>query len=435
MITLHVGGCGVRVGEALWAQLGREHGVDCDGVYKGSSDAQLARIGAFYSEGLSGAYTPRTVLADLDGAALDGARASHSLLLGPEAFVGGAGGTGGNYATGYLVRGPEVLDALMDAVRREAEAACTLEGLLVTLGVGGGTGAGLGALALEALRDAFPSTVIAGVPVCPAATADGVVEPYNAVLALHALLEHATLVVPLDNGCLHRRCAAAAPAFGAVNAQAADALCGLTAPLRFAGRLNTSLRKLATNVVPFPRLPFVALAATPLPAASGAREAVMQTCTNLFDAPHALMDCDLRRGRMLAGCAVFRGLVAAAEVDECLDAVKQRHHACFVDWIPDSFQVALCDAPSPLAPLAAVLAANTSASREPLDVQLKRYRRMLARRAFWHSFEAEGLTLDAMHEAEAALLDVVVQYQEVHDSAGVRPAAAVVPALEELDTF
>ncbi len=276
MISLHVGGCGARSGAAFWAQAGREHGLDEAGRDKGASDTQLARAGVFYHEAASGAFTPRAVLVDLDRSALDTLRSGP--LFAPDAFVSGSGGAGNNFAAGYQTEGPEVLDTLLDAVRREAERADPLLGFQLTHALGGGTGSGLGALLLEALRDAFPAAVVASFCVCPARSSDCVVEPYNEVLALHALLEHANLIVPLDNHSLSRVSGAAIMHnSGPVNAVVANAMCGATASLRFPGQLNTSLRKLATNLVPFARLPFVCVSASPATPQS-ARETTAQVC-------------------------------------------------------------------------------------------------------------------------------------------------------------
>ncbi len=62
--------------------------------------------------------------------------------------------------------------------------------------------------------------------------------------------------------------------------------------------------------------------------------------------------------------------------------------------------------------------ANSTAVRAPLQAKLARYRKMFARKAFLHYYVDLGLAVERMEEAEAALLDVVAQYQSIHDSVG-----------------
>ena len=57
----------------------------------------------------------------------------------------------------------ELVEPLLDVVRREAEKCGSLQGLEVLHAVGGGTGSGLGSLLLSKLAEEFPSrTVLPG---------------------------------------------------------------------------------------------------------------------------------------------------------------------------------------------------------------------------------------------------------------------------------
>lgn len=82
--------------------------------------------------------------------------------------------------------------------------------------------------------------------------------------------------------------------------------------------------------------------------------------------------------------------------------------------------------------------ANSTAMRTPLQTKLVRYRKMFSRKAFLHYYVdlgaspwcairlrswrgRAGLAVERMAEAETALLDVVAQYQTIHDSSGAGP--------------
>jgi tubulin gamma len=69
--------------------------------------------------------------------------------------------------------------------------------------IAGGTGSGLGSFVLERLNDKFPKKLIQTYSVFPN-DGDVVVQPYNSLLTLKRLADHADSVVVLDNAALTR---------------------------------------------------------------------------------------------------------------------------------------------------------------------------------------------------------------------------------------
>ena len=110
----------------------------------------------------------------------------------------------------------------MEMVDREAEGSDSLEvgfnrrvftelltasvqGFMLMHSIAGGTGSGFGSFMLERLNDKFPKKLIQTYSVFPnAQEGDVVVQPYNAMLTLKRLTNHADSVVVLDNGALAR---------------------------------------------------------------------------------------------------------------------------------------------------------------------------------------------------------------------------------------
>ena len=79
------------------------------------------------------------------------------------------------------------------------------QGFMLMHSIAGGTGSGLGSFLLERLNDKFPKKLIQTYSVFPnAQEGDVVVQPYNALLTLKRLTNHADSVVVLDNGALTR---------------------------------------------------------------------------------------------------------------------------------------------------------------------------------------------------------------------------------------
>ena len=93
---------------------------------------------------------------------------------------------------------------------------------------------------------------------------------------------------------------------------------GVTTCLRFPGQLNADLRKLATNLVPFPRMHFFMPGFAPLTArGSTAYRAltVPELTTQLFETKNMMAACDPRHGRYLTVAVVFRGRMSMKEVN------------------------------------------------------------------------------------------------------------------------
>ena len=76
--------------------------------------------------------------------------------------------------------------------------------------LGGGTGSGLGSLLLERLNEEYADKLSFNFSILPGSTnggnSDVIVEPYNSVLALNALIEHSHATFTVENSALNRLC-------------------------------------------------------------------------------------------------------------------------------------------------------------------------------------------------------------------------------------
>merc|ERR1712012_852397 len=105
--------------------------------------------------------------------------------------------------------------------------------------IGGGTGSGMGTLLLLKIRDAFPDKITCSYSIYPSPkVSDTVVEPYNAVLSTHQLLENSDETFIIDNEALmniqHNVLKVTSDAdFKKINALIAKVCSGVTCPLRF----------------------------------------------------------------------------------------------------------------------------------------------------------------------------------------------------------
>lgn len=65
-------------------------------------------------------------------------------------------GSGNNWAEGFCYHGPRHEDKLLKVIRHVAERCDSLQGFLLFLSTGGGTGSGLGTYTLRLLSDHYP---------------------------------------------------------------------------------------------------------------------------------------------------------------------------------------------------------------------------------------------------------------------------------------
>lgn len=90
---------------------------------------------------------------DLEPGTMDSVRAGpFGQLFRPDNFVFGQTGAGNNWAKGHYTEGAELIDSVLDVVRKEAESCDALQGFQLTHSMGGGTGAGMGTLLISKVR-------------------------------------------------------------------------------------------------------------------------------------------------------------------------------------------------------------------------------------------------------------------------------------------
>ena len=181
---------------------------------------------------------------------------------------------------------------------------------------------------------------------------DTVVEPYNATLSVHQLVENADECMVLDNEALYDICfrtlKLTTPTFGDLNHLISAVMSGVTCCLRFPGQLNADLRKLAVNLIPFPRLHFFMVGFTPL-TSRGSQQyralSVPELTQQMWDAKNMMCAADPRHGRYLTASALFRGRMSTKEVDEQMLNVQNKNSSYFIEWIPNNVKSSVCDIP------------------------------------------------------------------------------------------
>ncbi|KAJ7399660.1 tubulin beta 3 class III [Pitangus sulphuratus] len=411
--------------EVFWEVISDEHGIDPSGNYVGDSDLQLERISVYYNEASSHKYVPRAILVDLEPGTMDSVRSgAFGHLFRPDNFIFGQSGAGNNWAKGHYTEGAELVDSVLDVVRKECENCDCLQGFQLTHSLGGGTGSGMGTLLISKVREEYPDRIMNTFSVVPSPkVSDTVVEPYNATLSIHQLVENTDETYCIDNEALYDICfrtlKLATPTYGDLNHLVSATMSGVTTSLRFPGQLNADLRKLAVNMVPFPRLHFFMPGFAPL-TARGSQQyralTVPELTQQMFDAKNMMAACDPRHGRYLTVATVFRGRMSMKEVDEQMLAIQSKNSSYFVEWIPNNVKVAVCDIPPRGLKMSSTFIGNSTAIQELFKRISEQFTAMFRRKAFLHWYTGEGMDEMEFTEAESNMNDLVSEYQQYQDA-------------------
>merc|ERR1711962_1774882 len=303
-ISIHIGQAGCQIGQACWELYGCEHGIQPDGLL--GSPGHDNDYSAFYTETGSGRYVPRSVFLDLEPSVIDEIRTGpYRQLFRPESMISGKEDAANNFARGHYTVGKEILDLVIDKIRKEAENATSPQGFFIFHSFGGGTGSGFTSLLQERLSLEFSKKNKLDFAVYPAPqTSTAVVEPYNSVLTTHSAMEHSDVTFLVDNDAVFSICKdkleVPHSTYKELNQLIAQVVSSVTASLRFQGALNVDLNEFQTNLVPYPRIHFPLVTMAPVISACKAgheAHSVAELTAACFEPNNQMVVCPaLQRG-------------------------------------------------------------------------------------------------------------------------------------------
>merc|ERR1712226_863012 len=429
-ISIHIGQAGCQIGNSCWELYCLEHGIQPDGHMPSDKTFGDDSFQTFFSETGAGKHVPRAVFIDLEPTVIDEVRTgTYPQLFHPEQLISGKEDAANNFARGHYTIGKEIVDLVLDRIRKLADNCTGLQGFMVFNAVGGGTGSGLGCLMLERLSVDYgkKSKLSFTVWACPQ-FATAVVEPYNTVLCVHSLLEHTDVTIMYDNEALYDICRRnldiERPTYTNLNRLLGQIISSLTASLRFDGALNVDITEFQTNLVPYPRIHFMLSSYAPIISAEKAYHeqlSVAEITNSVFEPASMMVKCDPRHGKYMACCMMYRGDVVPKDVNASVATIKTKRTIQFVDWCPTGFKCGINYQPPTVVPggdLAKVMRgvcmlANSTAIYQVFARLDHKFDLMYAKRAFVHHYMGKGMEEGEFAEAREDLAALERDYEEI----------------------
>uniref|UniRef100_A0A3Q2X489 Tubulin epsilon 1 n=1 Tax=Haplochromis burtoni TaxID=8153 RepID=A0A3Q2X489_HAPBU len=405
-VVVQVGQCGNQAGCRFWDLALREHAhVNKRGLYDEALNSFFRNVDSRKSDGAEFAVggriqhlKARAVLVDMEEGVVN------QILQGPlrEVFdstqlLTDVSGSGNNWAVGNMTYGSAYREKIVDKLRKAAEQCDCLQCFFLIHSMGGGTGSGLGTRVLSLLEEEFPEVCRVVTSIYPSGEDDVITSPYNSVLAMNKLTEHADCVLLVENQSLvdivnkikvmshgtkpglniKRNSAVtsgqgglsgAEKPFDAMNNIVANLLLNITSSARFEGSLNMDLNEIAMNLVPFPRLHYLVPSLTPL---------------------YTLADINVPTRRL-------------------------RPSLPFVSWNQEGWKTSLCSVP-PVGHSHSLLALANNTCVKPTFMELReRFTKLYRKKAHLHHYlHVEGMEQSFFSEAIASLNSLIEEYHHL----------------------
>nr|XP_020467165.1 tubulin epsilon chain isoform X1 [Monopterus albus] len=457
-VVVQVGQAGNQVGCRFWDLALREHAhVNKKGLYDEALSSFFRNVDSRRSDGRACGVggriqhlKARAVLVDMEEGVVN------EILQGPlgEVFdstqlLTDVSGSGNNWAVGHMTYGLAYREQIVDHLRKAAEHCDCLQCFFLIHSMGGGTGSGLGTRVLSLLEEEFPEVCRIVTSIYPSAEDDVITSPYNSVLAMRELTEHADCVLPVENqslvdivnkikrmshtgkpGSMIKRDSTiisgqggltrAEKPFDDMNNIVANLLLNITSSARFDGSLNMDLNEIAMNLVPFPRLHYLVPSLTPLYTltdVSVPTRRLDQMFSDAFSKDHQLIRADPKHSLYLACALMVRGQVQVSDLRRNIERLKPS--LPFVSWNQEGWKTGLCSV-SPVGHSHSLLALANNTCVKPTFMELReRFTKLYRKKAHLHHYlHVDGMEQSCFSEAISSLSSLIEEYHHLDATKG-----------------
>ncbi|XP_069090638.1 tubulin epsilon chain isoform X3 [Pleurodeles waltl] len=410
-VVVQVGQCGNQIGCRFWDLALREHAaVNKKGVYDEAISSFFRNVDSRNRNvpdshrGKICSLKARAVLIDMEEGVVN------EILQGPmkdlfdsKQLITDVSGSGNNWAVGNRLYGSQYREQIVDNLRRTAEQCDCLQCFFVIHSMGGGTGSGLGTFVLKLLEDEFPEVCRFVTAVYPSAEDDVITSPYNSVLAMKELTEHADCVLPIENQSLN-------DIVNKIDQMARSGKLGST--IKQNSPVTSSKGAIKETEKPFDAMNNIVanllLNLTRLD----------QMFSDAFSKDHQLIRADPKHNLYLACALMVRGNVQISDLRRNIERLKPSLH--FVSWNQEGWKTGLCSVP-PVGHSHSLLALANNTCVKPTFVELRdRFSKLYKKKAHLHHYlHVDGMEQSCFTEAVSSLSSLIEEYNQLDATRGV----------------
>ncbi|XP_048452892.1 tubulin epsilon chain isoform X3 [Rhincodon typus] len=442
-VLVQVGQCGNQVGCRFWDLVLREHAnVNKKGIYDEALGNFFRNVDTRSTngddinlhKGIIRSLKARAVLVDMEEGVVN------ELLQGPlrdvfdsKQLITDVSGSGNNWAVGNKQYGSLYRDRILEVIRKTAEHCDCLQCFILIHSMGGGTGSGLGTFVLSLLEDEFPEVYRFVTSVYPSADDDVITSPYNSVLAMKELTEHADCVLPIENQSVcgmdmsrlscHNSLSSARllwlvygghwSLIDIVNKINQMANSGKSAnAIKHQSTLISGQSKVKQQEKPFDAMNNIVanllLNLTRLD----------QMFTDAFSKDHQLMYADPKRNLYLACALMVRGNVQISDLRRNIERLKPSLQ--FIPWNQEGWKTSLCSVP-PVGHTHSLLAlANNTCVKSTFTDLKDRFVKLYKKKAHIHHYlHVDGMEQSCFTEANNSLSSLIEEYNQLDATKGL----------------
>lgn len=431
IVPIGVGQCGINMLRSHHESMLREHAIGHDGQPLNKSSISYIddrqEISTFFDENIKGGYMFRGAMLDLDRSSIDSVRnATWARMCNPDCLIGSSNSSANLWATGHYTEGAEMMGNIIDQIRLQAEITDRLDGFFIMSSLGGGTGSGLGTLVQNKILEEYSSRVMCTFSNLSPNADDNVLAPYNNLLGYTRFIDCSTIAALFDNNSMQDILFRSNPSlrytYQDLNRISQEAISDMTASTRFPGPMRSSLRKIATNLVPFNLLHFISLshASVSLTGLSGddrttAEQAMLH---QVFDSKNYSSGVDAKLGKIITLAKMNRGPIPTYSAEQEMAIIKNRNSRMFLNWVANSVTESHTRTSSQADTISCTIATNSTNVAQVCDKVISKFRKMFRKRVYLQHYVGEGMDEMEFTEAEANIAELGSSYtrqEEVHD--------------------
>jgi len=431
IITVQIGGFGIKLGESYWNLIGKEHKINREGFpTEAFKNIMTNNAEILYDCLRKEKYCPHVVFADSDSISMDNIISNK--LYNQENFCVGKYSSKGIWPTGFY---SESLENFMDIFRKNAEKCNHISAFQFFNSLTGGTGGGFGSKILEEINGEYQKIIQLCYFHTPSTKFnENILEIYNTLLSLKQISENNMLAIIINNESLkkHPNLPISTTSnefyscpiiFSQYNELISQNISNITASLRFGGLCDFSPLKAATSLKLFPRLSFITTNYAQLFMPKHGSSLKLPITPNIeqimFNFQHSISGVNTSLNKFMTGLIYSPGNIPTYIIDSQISEFIQNHTKNVQNWIEDPFKAIYSNNYDGNYHI--TMLANHGQIRENMQNWVEEFTKGFRRKVNLHWYLQEGMDEMQFCDAESSTNDIISEYC----------ACAETPALSE----